>query len=90
MKPGGGILESSYASVWGTWYYTIYYEMKESSGDAYVEILVGEDAHIRTDVDPAAANVSVGDIVMTDAETVSFKIVAPQGTKIKRIEISRR
>ncbi len=90
MKPGGGILESSYASVSGTWRYTVYYEMKESSGDAYVEIRVGEDAPIRTDLDPSAGNVSVGDIVMTDAETVSFKIVAPQGTKIKRIEISRR
>ena len=89
MKAGGGTLKSSYASAEGTWIYTVYYDMTEADEAGIIEIAAGNDKFYK-ELDPSAASVSIDDIVMSDGETVSFSITAPEGTKIGRIEISRK
>ncbi len=90
MKAGGGTLRSLYGSAAGTWNYTVYYDMPDTYGDAFVEIKVEENEPVRTNLDPAAHSVDADDVVMAEGETVRFMIKAPEGTKIKQIEISRK
>ncbi|MCR5251556.1 MAG: hypothetical protein K6E50_13220 [Lachnospiraceae bacterium] len=89
MKAGGGDLYSSYAAAEGTWTYTVYYDMPEAEQPGRIEIMAG-DERFCAQMDPSAASVSSGAIAMSDGETVSFSLKAPEGTRISRIEISRR
>ncbi len=90
MGKGGGRLKASYNSVAGTWNYTVYYEAADKSGNAYVEIKVGENKAVRKEFNPSAAYINIDDIVMGRKEPVNFVINAPEGVKIKWIEINRK
>lgn len=90
MKADGEVLECSYEAAPGTWDYTVYYEMTDEAGEAFMEIKTGEDDQVRVELEPSADLVNSGDIDMSEGDMVDFKISAPKGTKIKKIEISRR
>lgn len=89
MKAGGGRLENTYASAAGSWDYAVYYDMAGIDGEAYIEIQVGENAPVRRALDPIAGCAEVDNVVMTGEKSVRFAICAPEGTKLRRIEIRR-
>ncbi len=89
MKSGGGSLAASYEVVAGTWEYTVYYDMADGSGDAFAKIRVGDSEPVCAALDPASDHVRVSDIVTTEGQTVSFIVSAPEGTRIRSIEINR-
>ena len=89
MAAGGGTLLARYPSAEGTWDYSLYYDMTGASGDAFMEIGVGEDAPVRVELDPEAGLAVLKDVAMKGGETVSFLVSAPQGTRIEKTQISR-
>ena len=101
MKEGGGSLLAKYPSAPGTWDYTVYYDMPASAGSALIEIKAGDNETVSMEMDPAESAAEIDGVIMngrreglasgqTDGgEGVSFLISAPEGTAIKRIEISR-
>lgn len=90
IKEGGGSLKASYNSVEGTWIYYVYYDASSITGNACMEIQVGEKKAVNTKLEPSAAFVISDDIIMSQGKTVYFRISAPEDTKIKRIEIKRK
>ena len=90
MKDGGGSLYSEYPSVPGIWDYTVYYDMPDTEGDALIEVEAGDGRPVRVKPDPASDIAKIEGVVMTGGKTVSFCMNAPEGTKIKRIEIRRK
>ena len=90
MKEGGGSLLGEYPSAPGSWDYTVYYDMPASLNGAFIEIKAGDNEPVRAEMDPSKNTAEVHGVVMTGRERVNFLISAPEGTVIKRIEISRR
>ena len=90
MKDGGGSLYSEYPSVPGIWDYTVNYDMPDTGGDAFIEVEAGDSRPVRVKPDPASDIAKIEGVVMTGGKTVSFCMNAPEGTKIKRIEIRRK
>ena len=90
MKAGGGRLVSDGDAAEGTWVYTVCYDMPETSGDAYMEITAGEDDPVRVLLDPAAGVAASDGVGMRAGEKVRFAVSAPEGTVIRKIEISRK
>ena len=89
MKEGGGSLMAEYPSAVGIWDYTVYYDRTDSPKGAFIEIKAGDNEPVRVEMDPSKNTAEVHGVVMTGGERVSFLISAPEGTAIKRIEISR-
>ncbi len=87
MNEGGGTLSAEYNSIAGTWSYSVYYDRTESTGNAFMEIQIGENKSVHTNLNISTGFVNVDDIVMNDGDVVKFKIRATEGVKIKRIEI---
>ena len=90
MKEGGGSLYSEYPSVPGIWDYTVYYDMPDTGGDAFIEVEAGDSRPVRVKPDPASDIAKIEGVVMTGGETVSFKISGPEGMRIHKIEIRRK
>lgn len=90
MNEGGGVLEGSYDSALGKWEYTVYYDMSETNEDAFVEIKTDDAISAHVALDPTVGFVKTEEIDMQDGQKVDFLIVAPGGTKISKIEISRK
>ncbi len=90
MNEGGGVLEGSYDSALGKWEYTVYYDMSETNEDAFVEIKTDDAISAHVALDPTVGFVKTEEIDMQDGQKVDFLIVAPEGTKISKIEISRK
>ncbi len=90
MKEGGGSLLGEYPSAPGSWDYTVYYDMPASLNGAFIEIKAGDNEPVRAEMDPSKDISEACGVVMTGRESVNFLISAPEGTVIKRIEISRR
>ncbi len=90
MGEGGGKLEASYNSVAGTWNYLVYYEMPDVNTNAFMEIQVGKNTIVGSKLDPSNSFIYSDDVVMNQGEPVHFCISAPEGVKIKRIEIIRK
>ena len=90
MNEGGGVLEGSYDSALGKWEYTVYYDMSETNEDAFVEIKTDDAISAHVELDPTVGFVKTDEIEMVDGQKVDFVIVAPEGSKISKIEISRK
>ena len=87
MNEGGGSLSAEYNSVAGAWNYSVYYDTAEASGNAFMEIQIGENQFMYTKLDPSGGFVNADDVVMSTKAPVPFMINASEGVKIKRIEI---
>ena len=90
MSEGGGNLKASYKSVEGIWNYKIYYDAFELNTNVYVVIQVGENKFVNSKMNPSANYIEVENVAMEKEQFVDFMLSAPQGTKIKQIEISRK
>ena len=89
MKEGGGCLKSEYPSAEGTWDYTVYYDMPEFSDRGSIDINVSDHEPVSLKIDPSDDIAKIEGVVMTEGERVSFEMRGPEGTLIKRIEISK-
>ena len=89
MLKGGGCLKGSYPGVLGTWDYTVFYEMPDGGVPALIELKTGDGEPLCIHPDPGENTAVLKGAVMTGGEKVSFKFTGPEGTKIKRIGISR-
>jgi len=89
MLKGGGCLKGSYPGVLGTWDYTVFYEMPDGGEPALIELKAGDGEPLCIYPDPGENTAVLKGAVMTGGEEVSFKFSGSEGTKIKRIEISR-
>ena len=89
MKEGGGSLMAEYPSAAGTWDYTVYYDMPDFLKGAFIEIKAGDNEPVRVEMDPSKDTAQAHGVAMNGGEGVSFLISAPEGTEIRRIEISR-
>ena len=87
MNEGGGSLSAEYNSVAGAWNYSVYYDTAETSGNAFMEIQIGENQFMYTSLDLSGGFVNADDVVMSTKAPVPFMINASEGVKIKRIEI---
>lgn len=90
MGEGGGTLEASYNSVEGTWNYSVYCDAADTAENVFLEIKVGEKTFTGTKFNSSDTCVTAEDIVMSKGEPVHFMVSAPEGVKIKRIEINRK
>ena len=87
MKVGGGTLGAEYNSVAGTWNFSVYYDATAVTDNVGMEIQIGENKFLYTNLNQSAGFVNTDDIVMSEGAPVNFMISATQGIKIKRIEI---
>ncbi|MCR4892125.1 MAG: hypothetical protein K5989_08105 [Lachnospiraceae bacterium] len=90
IKEGGGRLIGEYASAPGSWDYTVYYDMPDTGEGGLIEIKVGDKEPVRMELKAADNVARVDGVVMQEGERVRFDMKAPQGSRIKRIEITRR
>ena len=90
MGEGGGTLNASYTSVAGNWNYSVFYEAADATENVFLEIKVGEKKFTGTKFNSSATCVTAENIVISKGEPVHFMVSAPEGVKIKRIEINSK